>query len=278
LILSTSLTVLSTFSAALVIPSTESLVDLERRGNGAKASSKAYRKNSEAHNYAYKFDQTGGVSRERLSKADRPANGKAMIMIPKTDADHVFEHQMLNSHLAKHNLKYDDLHPDLKKDVKAILNDPKNMAPVPARVNRGKGQLIKHGLAGKALKPNKSRDQYTLLSYNSAKKTAKKLDKAFKKNGVDFKGDTLRKTLRNTMNSAKIMDSKDPSPKSSRRGSTGSWSSGSSSHGSSHGSSKASPLKHLASPSKKTKVSMPPRRSTRIAVAAAKAKAKKAGK
>jgi hypothetical protein len=138
LILSTSLTVLSTFSAALVIPSTESLVDLERRGNGAKASSKAYRKNSEAHNYAYKFDQTGGVSRERLSKADRPANGKAMIMIPKTDAgrsyrfeyiriseplslttfsfsfffffsivDHVFEHQMLNSHLAKHNLKYE---------------------------------------------------------------------------------------------------------------------------------------------------------------------------
>ena len=34
-------------------------------------------------------------------------------------------------------------------------------------------------MEGKALKPNKSRDQYTLLSYGSARKTAKKLDKAF---------------------------------------------------------------------------------------------------
>ena len=77
--------------------------------------------------------------------------------------DHVFEHQMLNNHLAKHNLKYEyvfyfdgiilvfwpshlmiflflltsNLHPDLKKDVKNILNDPKNMAPIPAKINRG---------------------------------------------------------------------------------------------------------------------------------------------
>ena len=124
-----SLTVLSTFSAALVIPTTE-IVDLERRAaGGAKASSKTYRKNSESHDYAYKFDQSGGVTREKLKAADRPANGKKVIMIPKTDAgkyiylesgpisltlfssfsivDHVFEHQMLNNHLAKHNLKYE---------------------------------------------------------------------------------------------------------------------------------------------------------------------------
>jgi len=273
LILSTSLTVLSTFSAALVIPSTESL---ERRGNGAKASSKTYRKNSEGHDYAYKFDQTGGVSRQKLPKADRPANGKKVIMIPKTDADHVFEHQMLNNHLAKHNLKYNDLHPKLKGDVKTILNNPKNMAPVPSKVNRGKGQVIKHGLEGKALKPNKSRDQYTLLSYKSARGTAKKLDKAFKDNGHDFKGNTFHKTLRNTMNSAKIMDSKNPSPKSSRRGSSvGTSSSASSSHGGSNHGIKAFPLKPKAVPVRKSKVSLPPRRSTRIAAAAAKGKAGK---
>ena len=81
-----SLTVLSTFSAALVIPTTE-FVDLERRAaGGAKASSKTYRKNSESHDYAYKFDQSGGVTREKLKAADRPANGKKVIMIPKTDA------------------------------------------------------------------------------------------------------------------------------------------------------------------------------------------------
>ena len=34
-------------------------------------------------------------------------------------------------------------------------------------------------MAGKALKPKPSRDGYTLLSYGSARKTAKKLDKAF---------------------------------------------------------------------------------------------------
>ena len=86
LILSTSLTVLSTLSVALVIPLSESSVDLERRAGGAKASSKTYRKNSERHDYAYKFDQTGGVTREKLKASERPANGQKMIKIPKTDA------------------------------------------------------------------------------------------------------------------------------------------------------------------------------------------------
>jgi hypothetical protein len=84
LILSTSLAVLSTLSVALVIPS--EFVELERRAGGAKVSSKTYRKNSENHGYAYKFDKTGGVTREKLKPADRPAHGKKMLMIPKTDA------------------------------------------------------------------------------------------------------------------------------------------------------------------------------------------------
>lgn len=87
LILSTSLTVLSTLSVALVIPTFESSIDLERRaGETAKASSKTYRKNSEKHDYAYKFDKSGGVTREKLKASERPANGKQVIKIPKTDA------------------------------------------------------------------------------------------------------------------------------------------------------------------------------------------------
>lgn len=68
--------------------------------------------------------------------------------------DHVFEHQMLRNHLNKHGLKFkyvfvfiimrappnlllSDLHPELKKTLKGIINDPANVAPVSARVNRG---------------------------------------------------------------------------------------------------------------------------------------------
>jgi len=264
LILSTSLTVLSTFSAALVIPlaSSDSYVDLERRAGGAKASSKTYRKNSENHNYAYKFDKSGGVTRAKLKPKDRPAHGKSVLMVPKVDADHVFENQMLNNHLSKHNLKYDTLHPKLKSEVKNILNDPKNMAPIPSKVNRGKGQAIKHGMKGKALKPNKSRDQYTKISYGTARNTAKELDQAFAKHGHDFKGNTFHKTLRTTMNNAKIMHPNDPSPKSSHHGSTAG-----SSSGSTHGSVRpgASPRKPIVVGSKKPKVALPPRRSARIA-------------
>jgi len=148
-------------------------------------------------------------------------------MVPNTDADHVFEHQMLKNHLAKHNVQYDQLDPKVKDKVKGVLNGPRNMAPVPRKINRGKGQTIKQGMKGKALKPNQDRDDYTLLSYGTARKTAKKLDKVFAKNGIDFKGDTLHKTLRNTMNNAKIMDPNDPSPKSSDHGSSKDSSNGS---------------------------------------------------
>jgi hypothetical protein len=251
LILSTSLTVLSTLSVALVIPLSEPSVDLERRAvDDAKTSSKTYRKNSENHDYVYKFGQTGGVTREKLKLTDRPANGRKIIMIPNTDADHVYEHQMFNSHLQKHGLQYDQLDPKLQEKSKSIINGAKNMAPVPRKFNRGKGQTIKHGLKGNAIKPNKGRDEYTLLSYKTARKTAKNLDKAFKDHGHDFQGDTFHKTLRNTMNNAKIMDPNDPSPKSSDHGSSKASTDGSSKASSSkassdkassdHGSAKAS--------------------------------------
>jgi hypothetical protein len=68
---------------ALVIP--PSSEQLERRA-GAKISSKAYRKNSQEHDYAYKFDQTGGVTREKLDPAERLDHGQKALMIPHTDA------------------------------------------------------------------------------------------------------------------------------------------------------------------------------------------------
>lgn len=43
-----------------------------------------------------------------------------------------------------------------------------------------KGQLIKHGMNGKKIKPQKARDEYAKLSYPTAQKTARRLDKALK--------------------------------------------------------------------------------------------------
>lgn len=81
--------VLSTLSAALVIPSES--VDLERRArsgpSGAKLSSKKYRQNAQDHHHIYKFDhQTGAVTRDWLKKKDRRTSGKRLVAIPKTDA------------------------------------------------------------------------------------------------------------------------------------------------------------------------------------------------
>jgi hypothetical protein len=43
-----------------------------------------------------------------------------------------------------------------------------------------KGQLIKQGMQGKKVKPQKARDQYAKLSYGTAHTTAGKLDEALK--------------------------------------------------------------------------------------------------
>ena len=43
-----------------------------------------------------------------------------------------------------------------------------------------KGQLIKHGMEGKQITRKKARDDYALKSYDTAHKTAGKLDKVLK--------------------------------------------------------------------------------------------------
>jgi hypothetical protein len=230
LILSTVIVTQSALSFAAVQPSLEGL---QRRARGAKVPSKTYRKSSQEHDYAYKFDMNGGVTREKLKKSERLPKNQKTLLIPKTDADHVFEHQILNQHLEDHNIKFDDLHPKLQEKVKGIINGPKNMAPVPAGVNRGKGQVIKQGLKGKAIAPKKDRDEYTKVSYGTAAKTAKALDRALKKGGHDFGDDTLHKKLKDTMINAKLRKPGDPSPPSSG------WTSSTNSKDSSRAGSKA---------------------------------------
>ena len=38
--------------------------------------------------------------------------------------------------------------------------------------------MIKNGMVGKTVKPKKARDEYTKLSYKTAAKTARRIDKA----------------------------------------------------------------------------------------------------
>ncbi|KAF8799706.1 hypothetical protein BYT27DRAFT_7119876 [Phlegmacium glaucopus] len=214
LILSTFITALSTLSfvcVSLIVPL--SWVEIERRA-GAKDTSKNYRENAKGHEYAYTFGGPSGVTREKLKPDEISANGEEMLKIPGVHADHVYEHQMLKAHQIRVHL-----HPDLKKEVKEIINGPENMAPVPGPINMGKGQVIKHGMAGKALKPNPARDQYTLLSYGTAKKTAQKLDEAFKNHGYDFKDKTFHNMLRTAMDNTKIVDPKSSSAGGSNTGS-----------------------------------------------------------
>ncbi|EDR06152.1 uncharacterized protein LACBIDRAFT_328926 [Laccaria bicolor S238N-H82] len=198
LILSTFIAAQFALSFAAVIPSSD---QLQRRArlSSARVSSKAYRKNSENAHYAYKFDLAGSVTREKLKPSERHPHNQEMLMIPKTDADHIFEHQILDGYLDDHGLAFEyvsmfimiKLDADLQENLKRIINGPGNMAPVPAGVNRGvrllssgKGQLVKHGMKGKAIAPKKVRDEYTKVSYRTARKTAQQLDQAFKDSGI----------------------------------------------------------------------------------------------
>jgi hypothetical protein len=217
LILSTFFVVQSVLSfvcVALAIP--PSLDELERRAQGlswSKVSSKAYRTNSKSHHYAYTFHQTGDVTRSKLKHPARLRHGEKAIKFPHVDADHVFEHQMLQKELQYHGLAAHDLAEGLQKKVKSIMNDPRNMVPVPRGANRSKGVLMKHAMNGKAIKPNRSRDQYVLVSYSTAKATARKLDSEFLRYGhtnIKFKD-----RLRQAMEHANILQPGQSSPPSS---------------------------------------------------------------
>ncbi|KAF8959443.1 hypothetical protein BDZ97DRAFT_1394802 [Flammula alnicola] len=62
-------------------------------------------------------------------------------------------------------------------------------------------------MKGKGIAPKNPRDEYALLSYRTARKTAKSLDKAFKDHKQDLKDKTFREALRTTMENAGLQGS-----------------------------------------------------------------------
>jgi len=228
LVLSALIAVQSTLSFVCVaLPISTQSDELERRAparrtrrapsSGLKLASKKYRTNSKDHPIAYHV--TGLAARGKLAdgaKVERKVlrgkgekHGHANKLLASKagpiHADHVFEAQMLDHHLKKHNIDFSQMHPGLQKKVKNILNHPKNMALIPGSINQSKGQLIKQGMQGKKVKPQKARDQYAKLSYGTAHKTAGKLDEALKAHpgySKAVRGDTLQQKLKDTFVSA----------------------------------------------------------------------------
>jgi hypothetical protein len=283
LILSAFIIAQFALSFAAVRPSLEGL---ERRAKGARVPSKTYRNNAEEHDYAYKFDLNGGVTREKLEESERHSHNEKILMVPKTDADHIFEHQILDEYLKENNLKFGELDSGLQEKVKRIINGPENVAAVLACINRGKGQVIKHALAGNSITPKKDRDEYIKITYKIAVRTAKALDKAFKTAGHQFGDNTLYKMLDTAMNNAKLREPGDPSPSSSGRTSSAGSKAGSPANsrpgtpdGSGTGPSKGTPKTGAKSKTPAMKVSKAPttgRRSARIEEKAAEKELKKA--
>ena len=182
--------------------------------------SKTYRKSSEQHHYAYKVDANAeSVKRVRISGAARKAVGKAAIMVPKTDADHILEKQLVTKHLAKHGPAGQKTLGSLPKGaqdaVRKIVNAPGNLAPIPAGINRSKGQKVKNGIAGNANRQNKLTQNYMAVTYPTARRVAKQIDKVYKDNGVKT-SQSVAKTLKQTYQAAGILKKGQKSPASSR--------------------------------------------------------------
>jgi len=181
--------------------------------------SKTYRKSSQQHHYAYKVDaNAGSVSRVKLANNQRAALGAKAIVVPKTDADHILEKQLVTKHLAKHGpagqKSLDKLPAAAQLAVKNIVNAPGNLAPIPAGINRSKGQKVKGGIAGGSTKDNKLTQSYMAVTYPTARRVAKQIDKVYKENGVKT-SQSVAKTLKNTYQAAGIIKKGQRSPASS---------------------------------------------------------------
>lgn len=221
LILSTFIVVLSALSfacVALVIPSS---VELERRGSSKRQqvseSPKVYRKNSLRHKNAYHEGPDGVLKKSKLKLIkDRFVHGMKKLKLQKTQGDHVYEIQMVNTHLKTMGYTWEQLHPNLQKDIRGIINGPDNVALIPGRINGGKGQVIKNALRGLFIKPKPDRDQYIKDSYSTAKKSAERLDKAFDTHNTHLRGTSFKDPLRAAAETAGIFNPGEHSPATSR--------------------------------------------------------------
>lgn len=193
--------------------------DLEVRAKGISVGSKTYRKSSQSHHYAYKLDpNTDTVSRKRISAKDRIKLGSKAIAVPKTDADHILEKQMVTKHLAKYGpagqKSINNLPQAVQTKVRNIVNAPGNLAPISSSINRSKGGKTKAAIEGKANKPNKATESYMAVTYPTARRVAKQIDKVYKDHGIKT-SQSVDKTLRNSYRAAGILKQGQKTPSAS---------------------------------------------------------------
>ncbi|KAF8149155.1 hypothetical protein B0H34DRAFT_802663 [Crassisporium funariophilum] len=199
--------------AAPVIPPLPDQLERRAKADSAKASPKTYRGNAAKHPFRYQTEKKNiKASRHKLEVKDRLDHGKALLATPNTDADHIYEDQMVKKVLQDNGMVLRKLPHDFIHEVRRIINSPENMALIPAGINRGKGQLVKHGMKGKAITPKGPRDQYTKLSHPTAKKIALDLDNLAKKYKLGLKAEAFVGELHKTMKNAKIFEPGELSP------------------------------------------------------------------
>ncbi|KAH6910495.1 hypothetical protein BKA70DRAFT_1560449 [Coprinopsis sp. MPI-PUGE-AT-0042] len=146
--------------------------------------SKTYRKTAENHHYAYKINKKNQVvGRIKLPQAVRQAKGAAAVAVAKTDADHILEKQFVVDHLEKHVTGFNNLK-EVHEDLTKVVNHAKNLAPISASINRGKGAVTKHALQGKAIKEKKLRNSYMIVTYPTARRVAQKVDAVYAKYNI----------------------------------------------------------------------------------------------
>jgi hypothetical protein len=243
---------------ALAIPPSPDRLERRAPQAGPRIAHEKYRENAKSHPFAYHvtgLDPNGKiispdprktppnqpvtptkVTQEKLGKGKKYEYGhKRLTEGVKLHADHVYEIQMFQKHLNNKGMNFNHLSEKLQHKVTGILNSPKNMAIIPASINQSKGQLIKHGMAGNQIVRKGARDEYARLSYNTAHRTAKRLDKVFKKHGpANFGDHGFRDILKTTFVNAGLHAPGHGSPASSRHSSPASSRSSSRSRSHSH--------------------------------------------
>ncbi|KAH6916518.1 hypothetical protein BKA70DRAFT_1256128 [Coprinopsis sp. MPI-PUGE-AT-0042] len=198
-----------TSSGRPLFPSSES-ADVFIRGKSAtstrdsslNAGSAAYRGESKYHKWVYYRSPNGDIVRERAKGAQS---------VDGLHGDHIFELQMVIKHLKANGLQWtaQDVPTHVQKQVKALINSRKNVAPIYPSVNIKKGQSIKSATAGKASKTvDSARDSYILLSYGTSKSVADDLDNIYKKGIPKAKKSgwvTARKYLGQMLDSSRVL-------------------------------------------------------------------------
>jgi len=169
----------------------EDLVELEARGV-IKPKASNYRANARNHAYSYHATPRG------VNIIRAPAHGP-QTPGHKRDADHLLEIQTLKHALVKQGRPWETLSDRHQKRIQGIVNHQRNMAFIDAKYNRGKGQINKHALRGKAIRRNPGRDNYFRATIPTAKRVARHVDAYLVNHNMQGNvHDTLLHTIRHS--------------------------------------------------------------------------------